>query len=605
MSTSRHMTVICVLAAVFAVIFVCGMLLADAAGAITTGQGKSFGYEDRLFDTSTLHTIDIEMDDWDGFVEACESEEYSPCAITIDGERIDAVGIRGKGNTSLKTVSSLDSDRYSFKVEFDQYSGGVSYHGLDKLSLNNTIQDTTYMKDYLAYRAMAEFGVDAPLCSFARVTVNGEYWGLYLAVEGVEESFLQRNYGSDYGELYKPDSMGFGGGRGNGAGFDMGKFKFDENGDLEMSDDEGEDAADSGEGGSSRSGSGTQMANPSEGAPDSSSSNDGRPDFGGKMPDFDGEMPDFSGEMPDFGGEMPDFGGERPDFNGERPDFGGKAPGFGGMGSDDVKLKYIDDNPESYANIFDNAKTAVSAGDKNRLISSLKQLSSYENLSDIIDIDEVIRYFVVHDFVCNGDSYTGSMIHNYYLYEDDGRLSMIPWDYNLAFGTFQASEDATSTVNSPIDSPVARGDANDRPMVGWIFSSDEYTDLYHSLYAEFLETVDMQALVDEAAALIGPYVQTDPTSFYTYEEFQAGIAALKDFCALRSESVSGQLDGTIPSTSDGQAADSSALVDGSALTISDMGSMGGKGGMGGPGQGFPGQGGPGQGFPGREQRERG
>ena len=50
-------------------------------------------------------------------------------------------------------------------------------------------------------------------------------------------------------------------------------------------------------------------------------------------------------------------------------------------------------------------------------------------------MEEVIRYFVVHNFVCNGDSYTGTMIHNYYLYEEDGRLSMLPWDYNLAYGT--------------------------------------------------------------------------------------------------------------------------------------------------------------------------
>lgn len=44
---------------------------------------------------------------------------------------------------------------------------------------------------------------------------------MYLAVEGVEEAFLERNCGSDYGELYKPDSVSMGGGRGNGAGFDM------------------------------------------------------------------------------------------------------------------------------------------------------------------------------------------------------------------------------------------------------------------------------------------------------------------------------------------------------------------------------------------------
>ena len=36
----------------------------------------------------------------------------------------------------------------------------------------------------------------------------------------------------------------------------------------------------------------------------------------------------------------------------------------------------------------------------------------------VVDIEEVIRYFVVHNFVLNFDSYTGSMIHNYYLYEE-------------------------------------------------------------------------------------------------------------------------------------------------------------------------------------------
>ena len=95
------------------------------------------------------------------------------------------------------TVSSLGSERYSFKIEFDHYDSSKSYHGLDKLSLNNLIQDSTMMKDYLTYTMMNAFGVNSPLCSYVYITVNGEDWGLYLAVEGVEEAFLERNYGSD------------------------------------------------------------------------------------------------------------------------------------------------------------------------------------------------------------------------------------------------------------------------------------------------------------------------------------------------------------------------------------------------------------------------
>ena len=59
-------------------------------------------------------------------------------------------------------------------------------------------------------------GADASLYNYAKISVNGEYWGVYLALEGVEDSFQLRNYGTESGEIYKPESMDMGGG--NGAG---------------------------------------------------------------------------------------------------------------------------------------------------------------------------------------------------------------------------------------------------------------------------------------------------------------------------------------------------------------------------------------------------
>ena len=123
-------------------------------------------------------------------------------------------------------------------------------------------------------------------------------------------------------------------------------------------------------------------------------------------------------------------------------------------------------------------------------------------------------------------------------------------------------------------------------MLDWIFENEEYTELYHEYWAEFLETVDLVAMVEETAALIAPYVEADPSAFYTFEEHQQGVETLAAFCDLRSASVAGQLDGSIPATSSGQAADSSAFVDASALNLSDMGSMGGMGGGGGGMGGF-------------------
>ena len=238
MSAHKHIDLICILLTVAALLLTVAFMNGEALG-IRTAE-RSMGYEETLFDTSRVHTIDIVIDDWDAFLETATSEEYALCSVVIDNESVKNVAIRGKGNTSLSSVKSMDSERYSFKLEFDHYQSGKSYHGLDKLSLNNIIQDNTYMKDYLTYRMMAEFGVDTPLCSFVYITVNGEDWGLYLAVEGVEDSFLQRNYGRDTGDLYKPDSMSFGGGGpGNGQNFNMDDFFMQ--GESEVADASGSD----------------------------------------------------------------------------------------------------------------------------------------------------------------------------------------------------------------------------------------------------------------------------------------------------------------------------------------------------------------------------
>ena len=522
MSTHKHIDKICLVAAVLALVL-CAVFMSGEALGIQAAS-RVMGYEDRLFDTSKVHTIDIVIDDWEGFLETARSEEYSVCSVIIDGEAINNVGIRGKGNTSLSSVASMDSDRYSFKIEFDQYDSTKTYHGLDKLSLNNVIQDNTYMKDYLTYQMMKEFGAPAPLCSYAYITVNGEDWGLYLAVEAVEESFLQRSYGKDYGELYKPDSMNMGGGRGNGKDFDMSEF---------MGQQENADVT--------------------SGATRSDETQKG----GGNR----GNMP-VPGDFTNAGGRPNPGEGFDP---ANMPEMGGFGGGFG-MGSSDVKLQYIDDDPASYSTIFESAKTDITDADQKRLIASLKQLSAYENLSEVVNVDDVLRYFVVHNYVVNGDSYTGNMIHNYYLYEKDGQLSMIPWDYNLAFGTFMGGNGASS-VNDDIDEVLS-----DRPMQSWIFSDETYSGQYYALYAELLEQVDIQAIIDNAYQLIAPYIEKDPTAFCTYEEFQAGVETLKEFCMLRSESVRLQLSG------------STETVDAGTLDLSAMGSMGGgMGGFGGRG----------------------
>ena len=107
MSTNRHINKICVAAILISLVLTFLFMGGVSCGVVSAGSGSIMGYEDRLFDTSSVHTIDIVMDDWDSFIDTCESEEYSSCAVVIDGESYRNIGIWAKGNTSLSSVRSM------------------------------------------------------------------------------------------------------------------------------------------------------------------------------------------------------------------------------------------------------------------------------------------------------------------------------------------------------------------------------------------------------------------------------------------------------------------------------------------------------------------
>ena len=513
------------------------LFLGDRNTGVSAGAGQSMAYES-LFDTETVHTLDIQLPEgeWEAFLATCTEKEYVSCTVVIDGETMENVGLRAKGNSSMQRVTQTGNGRYSLKIEFDHFVDGQLYRGLDKLALNNLVQDDSALRDYLTYCMMGEFGVAAPLCSYIYITVNGEDWGLFLAVEGVEDSFLYRNFGSEHGELYKPDSFG------NDNGEDDDRTEDESSGDMSGAMPMAMRPGASGDAAAVQT---SAEATEQEADEDASAS---------------AEQP-ASREMNRPSGGM-----------------GGGGGGMGVMNSADLLLQYVDDDPASYPNIFGAEKTDVSKNDRQRLIASLKKLTAGEDISQVVDVEQVIRYFVVHGFTCNWDSYTGSMHHNYYLYESGGQLSLIPWDYNEAYGSGSGGGSMTSAVNQPMDTPVSSGTVEERPILAWIFADAAYTDQYHALYEEFLrrfiESGWAEEMLREAAELIAPYVEKDPTAFCTYEEFQEDVEWMSEYFALRGASLWAQLEGTIPSTEEGQAADSSGFIDASALS-SSSGEMGG------------------------------
>lgn len=499
--------------------------------------GITMEYETSLFDTNEIMTVNIKMDksEWEDMLKNATSEEYRQCDVEINGKTFYRVAIRPKGNTSLTSIASdPDTDRYSFKLEFDHYVEGQSCYGLDKLILNNNYADATNMKEALIYDMYRFLGADASLYNYAKVSVNGEYWGVYLALEAVEDSFMLRNYGVQNGNLYKPESMNIG-------GFDKGNMDF------------------------------------------------GGFDFGNIPQNGDDfSFSDFSGNIPE-GFSQSDFPDkqEKPADNGDDAnenvfDFKGGMGGFS-MGGSGANLNYTDDDLDSYSTIWEGEVTTTNKADHKRVVTALKNISEGTDLESNMDIDNLLRYMAVHIFSVNEDSLSGMMAHNYYLYESGGKLNLIPWDYNLSLGGMGSGSNANSVVNSAIDNAFSGTKFFDTLMEDESYHSEYYAYM-QKLVDEYINGGGFDAFYERVRSQIDELVKTDPTAFFTYNEYLTAVDTLYNVVKLRGESIRGQLDGTIPSTESEQR-NSNALIDASSLDLSVMGSMN----MGGGGFGFGGK----------------
>lgn len=430
-------------------------------------------YITNLFNKDDIMEIDIDIDEklWNELADNAMEEEYYSANITINGETYYNVGLRAKGNTTLSQVANDDTtDRYSFKVKFDEYIDGQTLKGLEKLALNNMMQDTTYMKEYLSYDLLKKMGVSTPAFQYASITLNGEPWGLYLALEVMEESYIERYYGTTGGNLYKPET--------------------------------------------------TNMASKN-------------------MPMEQGK--EINGPM--------------------------------GRNTGGADLVYSGDEHSNYSTIFENAIfDYTNEEDYDKIIAMIKSLNEdINNIEKHLDVDEVLRYFAVNTFVVNLDSYASNMKHNYYLYEQDGICSILPWDYNLAFGAFQGGS-ASNVINFPIDNPVADS-LESSPLIGKLLEVEEYKEKYHEYLNEIVQDYVNSGVFTETINntdnLIGDYVKNDATAFYTYDEYVASIPELITYGVDRAKSIAAQLSGSQSSTSTGNMATN--------LNLSALGSQGGGG----------------------------
>lgn len=150
--------------------------------------------------------VDIEEEEWNDILTNPTTEEYHKADITVNGTKVESVGFRTKGFSSLTTVAQSESDRYGFKIKTDKYEDGQTLNGLNEFVLNGSFADPSYMREYLTYLAMAKLDGITPFITYANLYINDELFGFYLFIESYDDSFIERYSNTDDTCLYKAQS---------------------------------------------------------------------------------------------------------------------------------------------------------------------------------------------------------------------------------------------------------------------------------------------------------------------------------------------------------------------------------------------------------------
>jgi spore coat protein CotH len=540
------------------------------------------------FDPNRVATIRIIMkaDDWQQLKNNIRAEQYFRADFWFDGQPFKNVAIRPKGMSSL--MSARGGDRMPLKVDFNFFNTAQTFRGIKKLNLNNGFSDPTLIRETIAYELFEQMDLPTPRRAFADVWVNDIHLGLYTIVEQVDKAFLRRNFANPEGNLYKPEMPAA---FLNWTKSDLDKqgantqqaseSKKQNDLDLKVGGSRLGDLVTV----LKREGAVGSELLPNDTAPSSS----GGPFGGGPGGMFPGGPPgQFPGDpnRPFARGPGGQFPGDpnRPFGGGfrERESFpGGPAGQFGepnrpsARGPEGPPGQFPGDPNRPFArgpggqfpgdpnrpfgggfrgrggfgggpggpgggmfgrggNLIEQMglKTNENYPDHSVLFQFLEVLNKCPDdtfaseIEKVLDVDEFLRFLAVSVLTVHLDNYIG-MGHNYYLYEVDGKFCVIPWDLNMAFGTFGMGVGrGTSIVDFYIDEPTT-GAAAERPLVTRLLKYKPYLDKYHQyleqlLKGGFAEGV-IETRIDELVKMIRPFVEADNLKFYSNEDFEKSI----------------------------------------------------------------------------------
>ena len=220
----------------------------------------------------------------------------------------------------------------------------------------------------------------------------------------------------------------------------------------------------------------------------------------------------------------------------------------GGLVGND--LVWIDAAFASYTAIEKKSNEDIT--ENTALMTFLNGINNSNDASSLMDSDTMLRYLAASTAMSNLDSYQGSLAHNYYLYEEGGQFSIIPWDFNESFGTFSRGCDVTTLY---IDEPT-EGALSERPLIESLLSDATNLNTYHDYLSQLINGGDLdpesiESKIDDIENLISTAVSEDPTAFYTHSAFESGLTSLLSFATQRADNIQDQLDGTLASSGDG------------------------------------------------------
>ncbi|MBA4303755.1 MAG: hypothetical protein C0424_05975 [Sphingobacteriaceae bacterium] len=126
--------------------------------------------------------------------------EYPASMVFIRGPRRDSialVGIRLRGNFSRSAAKK------SFRISVNTFVQGQRYEGYKDFNLISGYNDLSISRNKVYADIARGLNTVASRIGHTELYINGQYRGLYMNVEVVNEDFVQTRYGNQHGNLYK------------------------------------------------------------------------------------------------------------------------------------------------------------------------------------------------------------------------------------------------------------------------------------------------------------------------------------------------------------------------------------------------------------------